>query len=91
MPWEVSLVVNQIWLWVGVSYGWALVLLAVSLSMWVLKVVGVERSGSTLSAAALGNNEHSPLKRLVERGGMHAKDDLMMIWRWRGKYGRKKS
>lgn len=76
VPWEVSMVIYPIWLWLGIVYTWALMAIAVGMRVWVLQRVGVERSGSTLSAASLVQNKFSPLRPLVEKGYMHSKDDF---------------
>lgn len=70
------MVTNPLGLWLAVVYTWILILVAIPLRMWVLMIVGIERSGSTLSAASLVHNAHSPLNPLVERGYMHAKGDF---------------
>lgn len=75
VPREVSLIVKPKWLWLAIAYTWALIFFSFVLRMMVLKIVGVERSGSVLATAAMVYRG-GPLQPLIERGYMHSKDDF---------------
>lgn len=76
VPREVVLVVNQKWLWIGVWYTWGLAVIALVVRAAMLRVVGVDRAGSTLAVAALVDDPNGPLKPLVERGYMNRQVDF---------------
>lgn len=80
VPQEVILIIYKRWLWIGVCYKWALIFIAIIIRVWVLRIVGVGKSGSALSVASItAANPEGPLKLLIEDGHMHRKDNFNMI------------
>lgn len=61
----------------AVAYTWLLVIISLVLRVWVLRIVGVERSGSTLTIAAMLDDPTNRLKSLVHAGDMSKKSNFV--------------